>query len=297
MNWKLKFGLQKLISFLPFNDFIYRKIQYDLGRLNKINIESKLGQADRVLRGLDAINHDLSGNKCVEIGSGWVFTVPYYFLLKGVKSLALYDIDRKIDYKANIKALQQFKEIIVSKENHSKIDQLLQHPNKDGFINALNSVNISYNAPKDFTDSGLEENTIDIVYSVTVFEHIPENILAKIINESFRVLKKGGIMAHLIDMGDHFSHTDKNISPINFLKFDEKKFKIINNKFLYQNRLRASDFERMFLEKGFKIKYFDPNVNKKSLKAFNKLNIDASFNKYSKEDLCTSSICIIASKN
>ena len=65
------------------------------------------------------------------------------------------------------------------------------------------------------------------------------------------MLKKNGFVSSVIDYSDHYSHTDKNISPLNFLKFNKKNWKKYNNSYLYQNRLRHSDYKILFKNLDF----------------------------------------------
>jgi len=50
-----------------------------------------------------------------------------------------------------------------------------------------------------FTGSGkdlrpLEDGSVDIIYSLWVFQHIPEKIVPKIVEDCYRVLKEGGLL-------------------------------------------------------------------------------------------------------
>lgn len=49
-------------------------------------------------------------------------------------------------------------------------------------------------------DSALEESSLDVVFSVSVVEHIPNDKLADFIRDCHRILKPGGRMVHLVDM-------------------------------------------------------------------------------------------------
>jgi hypothetical protein len=78
---------------------------------------------------------------------------------------------------------------------------------------------------------------------VTTLEHIPENVIIDIFKEASRILKKGSICVHFIDLSDHFQHQDGTISSINFLKYSNAHWeKIAGNEFAYCNRLRALEY-------------------------------------------------------
>jgi SAM-dependent methyltransferase len=62
--------------------------------------------------------------------------------------------------------------------------------------------------------SELSNNFFDIVFSVSVLEHVPESQLVQCYKDMFRVLRPGGIIAHSIDVA--FSETET--LPENHLK-------------------------------------------------------------------------------
>jgi ubiquinone/menaquinone biosynthesis C-methylase UbiE len=113
----------------------------------------------------------------------------------------------------------------------------------------LNFLNIEYIAPGDASHIDLPENSVDFHTSYTVFEHIPPEVIKKILKEGKRVLKNDGLFVHRVDYSDHFSHSDKTISTINFLQFSDSEWdKLAGNKFMYMNRLRHDDFQELFFE-------------------------------------------------
>ena len=60
----------------------------------------------------------------------------------------------------------------------------------------------------------------------------------------------------IIDYSDHYSHTDKNIHPLNFLKFKENEWnKKYNHQCHFQNRLRHSDYKMLLIDIGFNITF------------------------------------------
>jgi hypothetical protein len=98
-----------------------------------------------------------------------------------------------------------------------------------------------------------------------------------------------GVAVHLIDPSDHFQHTDASITKINFLRFTETDWRsIAGNHFAYCNRLRASDYARLFSEAGFSMadeqRVVDPDGVALLQRAF---PVDARFAGYSDMDLCT----------
>ena len=52
----------------------------------------------------------------------------------------------------------------------------------------------------------------------------------------------GGVIDHYVDASDHYAHFDRSITEYNFLRWDDRAWKLINNRLLYQNRLRQGDY-------------------------------------------------------
>ncbi|HVQ38829.1 MAG TPA: hypothetical protein VMS31_14925, partial [Pyrinomonadaceae bacterium] len=114
--------------------------------------------------------------------------------------------------------------------------------------------------------------------------------------ECYRVIRPGGYMLHLIDLSDHFSHSDGSISTINFLQFSEAEFAKYNSRFLYQNRLREPRWRQIIEDHGFDIVLWQPHVNDKALSRLPVMTVDPAFKGFSPEELCVSSIHVIAQR-
>ena len=62
-----------------------------------------------------------------------------------------------------------------------------------------------------------------------------------------------GITTHSIDYSDHYARSDRRLSRFNFLKYDDAQWRPFNSGLQYVNRLRHSDYVRLFREAGFAI--------------------------------------------
>jgi hypothetical protein len=79
-------------------------------------------------------------------------------------------------------------------------------------------------APTDAGATGHEHNSIDLVFSNTVLQHVPVEEIRRMYSEAFRILKPGAWMLHHIDPSDMFSHADKPLSGVDFLQCSEQEF-------------------------------------------------------------------------
>ena len=120
-------------------------------------------------------------------------------------------------------------------------------------VTALAQYNIDYLAPLDASKTDFPDAAFDACVSTNTLEHIPEKNITEILLEVHRLLVPNGILTAKIDYSDHYSHTDRNISKLNFLHFDELKWRKYNHNSHYQNRLRHYDFLNIITNCGFEI--------------------------------------------
>jgi SAM-dependent methyltransferase len=157
---------------------------------------------------------------------------------------------------------------------------------------------ITYNAPADAISLPCADQSIDFHTSYTVFEHIPPSVLRNILLEGNRVIRTGGAFVHRIDYSDHFSHSDKSISPANFLKFSTTEWdKIAGNRYMYMNRLRHDDFLELFKAVNHHILLDEPNLDRELLQMIKqgKPDLHDDFRGKSSEAIATTGAWIVSS--
>jgi Methyltransferase domain len=67
--------------------------------------------------------------------------------------------------------------------------------NLDGDLKSL--YGIEYLAPYDATQTNLAAESIDVITTTSVLEHVPEDIIRKIFKEYARIFRKNGFMRHV----------------------------------------------------------------------------------------------------
>ena len=239
INWKLKAFLYKVFQFLRLKKSLYF-IQKYITRRSKINIQKIDPQWER---------HEFSirKNNCIdllEIGAGKSLDQNIYFSYifnNKLKQTAI-DINKMIDFN-----LFNDASLIIS--NLLNLDFKGKVTNQE---DVLNKYNIQYLAPQKLSD--LPEKKFDICVSTTTLEHFSLQDLNDFLLDVKKILNDDGLVSSIIDYSDHYSHTDKNINSLNFLKFDENEWVKYNNSYLYQNRLRHQDYRELFNDFNYKIK-------------------------------------------
>ena len=239
INWKLKAFLYKVFQFLRLKKSLYF-IQKYITRRSKINIKNIDPHWER---------HESSirKNNCIdllEIGAGKSLEQNIYFsyIFSNQLEQTVIDINRMIDFK-------------LFNEASRIISNLLNLQFKGKVTNQeemLDKYNIKYLAPHKLSD--LPEKKFDICVSTTALEHFSLGDLNDFLRDVKKILKIDGLVSSIIDYSDHYSHTDKNINSLNFLKFDEVDWVKYNNAYLYQNRLRHQDYRKLFNDFNYEIK-------------------------------------------
>jgi len=155
----------------------------------------------------------------------------------------LIDVSRMIDLDLFNKANDQISKLLgVNKLPFAKsIDDLKKN------------YNLNYLAPMSLSQIIKNKLQFDACISSTTLEHLSEEDLKKTFLLLKKIIKKEGIISAAIDYSDHYSHTDKNIDNLNFLRFTNDEWNKHNTPMLFQNRLRHQDYRKFFKLNKYKI--------------------------------------------
>jgi SAM-dependent methyltransferase len=110
-----------------------------------------------------------------------------------------------------------------------------------------------------YATSGLEslrelpDESIDLSWSQAVLEHVRRDELLPVLRELRRVLRPGGVSSHTIDLRDHLA------DGLNHLRFSRRVWEseVMAGAGFYTNRVRFSEFLRLFEEAGFAVETSD----------------------------------------
>jgi SAM-dependent methyltransferase len=155
---------------------------------------------------------------------------------------------------------------------------------------------VRYRAPADAAATGLPAESVDVVFSNSVLEHVPGPVIAACFTEARRILAPGGVIFHSVNCGDHYAYADGKINQLNYLKFGNAAWDRWNNKFLYQNRLRAIDFTEMARRAGFTIEVDTSRPHPTRLAQLAEIEVHPDFARYSRDQLAITSIDFIGRK-
>lgn len=306
MNWKWKSRIQNTIAALPFfSNAIYFGVQRTVGglRREKINPLSRLSAAAGMVAWAESAGMDVTGRTVLEVGTGHMVDLPIGMWLCGVARVITVDLNPYLSRKLVSEArdfvrqhADQVVEIFAARRNKmfdERLSVLTGSIVRDDQL--LNAMNIDYFAPANAANLPIEADSVDLHVSHTVFEHIPANVLSAILREAKRILRPDGLLIHNIDPSDHFAHDDSSITRINFLRFSDSEWnRLAGNRFMYHNRLRASELVRIFEENGVRIVREERLIDQASLNALHgNFPIDSHFNSMSDEELATTTVSLM----
>jgi len=289
--WKIKVLIQFLLSKLPKGE----AINYLLQRMNHSHNEDNTKK--RIIglsKSLCEINKHvpLEGANVVEVGTGWEPICSVLLYLMGVENCHTYDhvphvrhdlaemliasIESKLDEISGITSISP--DIL-----RERISRLKKSADLDDFFSRANIV---YHAPADASRTGLENSSIDLVFSYAVLEHVPEKVINEITIESKRVLKGSGIAYHMIGLHDHYVSFDKKISKVNFLKYSEFWWSFfVKNRISFHNRLREKQFIHLIEQCGAKVVWKENKTDPNDVRILQDMKVDSHFDGMSDEEL------------
>lgn len=269
MDYLIKSTLQNLVSSLPspLDDLIYFKLQLYFGGLKNYTPSKRFKASKYFIDILSSLNKTPRNLRILEIGSGIIPVIPIALWLNGAKCVYATDLNCYLSPFLLARCLTWIKsnrDILIELFPDIHVDRLnlicksYSISDLNSAIAFLKTIDIYYISPCDARHLSFDDNCFDCILSYTVLEHIQTDFICDIFIELKRVLSPGGCFIHNIDFSDHFSHMDKSISPINFLRFNKFQYRLLaGNKFMYMNRLRLDDFDQIFDNLSLNSVYFE----------------------------------------
>jgi hypothetical protein len=263
MDWRLKalaFRVLDLPGGKHAHYFLQRHVTRNWPR-RATTLDSLQGIARRVVE--DYARHvGSTPSSVLEIGAGRDLAVPLALRRLGVAKVTASDVDRL----ARLDLIQHAARQILA-------DQVMLES-----WESLERFGISYRAPHYVTDA---DQTVDCSCSNEVLEHVPPDQLVRLL-AGLRAVTTG-ITTHSIDYSDHYARSDGSLSRFNFLKYDDAQWRPFNSGRQYVNRLRHSDYVRMFHEAGFTILEESSTPGEPTAEIVD--NVAPQFRKYEPADL------------
>lgn len=279
MNWQRKARIQNLIAALPLSNSLYYAVQRSVGNLRagRTNPLEYFDAARRTVEWIRATGRAVEGMRFLEVGTGRNVNLPTALWLCGAAEVTTVDLNPYLSaalvFESNEYVRQHEGEVLkvfgAESDRTQFRERLAALLSFKGDLDALlRMMNVRYLPRADAAQLPLADESVDAHVSFAVFEHIPADVLARILAEARRILADDGLLVHIIDPSDHFSHDDDSITAINFLQFgDDEWAKWAGNQFMYHNRLRAFEYLEMFERAGVRVIEQQQTIDEPSLGA------------------------------
>ena len=256
-KWVLKAVVQKAISYLPasqkINQFFQKHVTKGLALTDQL-FEDKLNHFHHHWRAF--CEHSISDHsafRAFELGTGWYPIVPIMLFIHGAEKVFTWDVQSLLQGNHLQSTIGKFLayhdqgRLQIPDNSRKVLQDCYKELDRSSIEQVLSQMHI---VPMvgDARQTGIYDNSIDISFSNNTFEHIDALMLRQILLEMKRFAKPDGVMSHFIDLTDHFSHLDKEISSLHFLKYSPAQWRLIDNAIQPQNRLRITDYRSLYKE-------------------------------------------------
>ena len=105
------------------------------------------------------------------------------------------------------------------------------------------------------------DDSVDLIVSKSVLEHVPAEGVPALLSEMYRVLRPGGVVAHSVDLRDHMRisgdlHTFGDW--LDALRYSDRVFDaMFSRRSTFINRWRTPEWREALLEAGFQIRAWE----------------------------------------
>lgn len=228
-----------------------------------------------------------------ELGTGAWPIVPLGLYLCGASEICTYDLVpylRRDNLKRTIELFDEFFHngelggILpnLKPKRFFRLKELIDRVENETPDQILKTLNINVKIG-DAQTTTMPEKSVDLIFSTVVFEHIDKKNLSRLLDEFKRIASTNSVMTHYIGLADQYANFDKSITPLNFLRYNERWWRLFNNPVNPQSRLRIADYRELFNASGWEI------VKESNTVGFpddlDKIRLAPEFTQYKKEDL------------
>ena len=240
MIWRLKIFFKIILSRLPIKYSYWKKIKiFKHGSMDSLDYPINVFQSH--IQHLSKIR-ELKNSLIIEIGPGDSLATALLASCFGIKSV-LIDVGNYANKDINF--YKKFSRYLATKEMYTvdisllnNIEEMLEVCDSKYLTKGIESI------------KQIADESVDLIFSQAVLEHIRKSEFSEYFSEFYRVLKASRISNHQIDLRDHLS------GALNNLRFSDRLWE--SNFFaksgFYTNRIGYDEIYKIALNNGFKVK-------------------------------------------
>jgi len=296
MNWKYKAHALAILSRIPGSRYWYQAARRIRGN-NPFDADREIRKALELVNLTRESGRSLRDADVLEIGTGERPFVPCMLRLAGAARINTLDITPWLSRRQVLDTYRELRTRIPSIAHHLQLDlaDVESRFPKDVDERAsgkmlLRRFQIDYHCPADARNTGLDAESVDVVVSSNVLEHLTPKTLSQTHVESRRVLKPDGIVAHRFNPEDHFADTDWTITGANCLRYTARQWYWYGGSGLaYHNRLRCIQHREMMEQAGLHTLISRVRTNHRALRAIQTgaLKVAPEFARFTPEQLAS----------
>ena len=309
-NWRVKILIQKLVSFIPGNAG-FQTNEY-LTRL--FRGEYRFNPKRRFILGLTNLQRICSldrsfllvNKNVVELGTGWHGVDLILFYLLGANRIVTIDHHSHLKLPYIIKHIKSIREEEVYSllvEAGMLVDRLTHLEKLVNSVSTLeellNGMGVEYIIVSSQNYNKLQLEDIDFFYSESVLQRIPTTHLEELFCNVSAAMREGGMVFNRTDQKDvnALSHADSELWPLHYLKYSDFFFNnVLSCRFNSQNRLRESEFVKIFIEQGLQPLFVESYILESDIERLKSLKLATRFCSMSLDDVAIRSSLIICKK-
>ena len=228
--------------------------------------------------------------RCLEFGAGWDCAIALGLCSLGVRKQILVDISAKLRFDLLNETLDQAHRLADKVAERAPGANVFVLPDRVDNVSDLIAMGIGH-CVGDLMEIKWPSG-FDLISSTSVMEHIPVDVLPRLVRHCRELLRPGGLFCAAIDAADHYSRLDRSISYGNFLTYSPSAWSVFNPPLHYQNRLHVSDHLKIIKEAGFTILEAEPN----RIRKHPNIRRHQSFQNYAIDDLLCGGVFVVAQK-
>ena len=296
MNWRLKVGGAKALSWMPGGPALYRFSQKHITRSllpTQTRVRQKIEVGRQYLRWLT--DHGAEGKLLtgthLDYGAGWHPTIPLLYYSLGVQRQILLDIAPLLDRKLLAQTVETFRSVTTGAEATGPQLARLPPPLVEAdWRHYLSGLGMTYHAPY-LTALDSITGTADVATSTQVFPYVPGSAIPTCFKHVWQCLKPGGFFLATM----HLREMQAGWDQFRFPTADWERW--FNSALLCYSQLRASDYRALLEQAGFELISFEVEPGTANeLKELEEIKLAPQFQGYSPEELAARHLFFAAKK-
>lgn len=257
-------------------------------------------RSDQNLRFLEESGVVADGVMALELGTGWIHWEALFTSIFYDVKFTLFDVWDNRQFHGFIHYAKELRHRLRHELNRPErqlsraegvLDSVLQCETFDEVYHLLGW---SYLLDWDGKLDAVPDETLDLIISSDVLEHVHRASFRDLAEAHGRILKASGFVAHQVVFTDHITIYDNSMHTKNYLRMSDALWRLIGeNRVQYINRFQPSEIEQFFADAGLQL----VKAQRTGVCEIDSIKIARQFGGFSREDLETTVKNILFRKN